>query len=674
MKKIIIGVSAVVILLSGIVFAETPAKQPVLDEKTMELIQAAVYEVIVPKPAKDSLTYEKPLPLDLIPYAIRTDKYYSIGTAFAVAPDRFVSAAHVMPLDSESQYEEVFLRDTSGNVYSIDKIIKYSDHRDFVVFTLKDKKAERFFNVNDRPKLNQIVYAVGNALGQGIVVRDGLYTSNTPEEEKGEWKWIRFSAAASPGNSGGPLLDKEGAVIGIVLRKSENENLNYALPISEMLKAKENLAVAHKKTRYVIDNMDMTKTADYDAEIKLPLSYRDLNNALVKSFNVFADRLLKEFFAENKKDIFPNGAGSTALLYKTYSAYFPHMIMRREDGNWDAFTPKETQTAELGDNGFLTYGGMADSLFIYMQKPDSIPLKKFYEDSKLFMDLVLKGVYFYRQISSEKVKIISMGKAQEEYTFTDSWGRKWLVRTWLMEYSDEKILTFSLPIPGGFITIMKGGQTGRVNNGYLPDMKVLADFIYVSYYGTFKEWKEFLTLKDRLPAGFSAIDISYEKDRFFSYASSRFSVRSVPEVMHISDRSDLSLYFGFFDDNGKVVWDVLGIAVGEDKNTKTNFSVYRLAKPPKELRDVYHKEWENAVARKFPYNSSVYFEDGRTVISTVSEAPKGTKVAREQDFLYTITYAVEGKAEQADMEKWLNRISESLKVHEGRQTQTLAGR
>src|SRR5581483_8096915 len=97
-------------------------------------------------------------------------------------------------------------------------------------------------DTNAKPSLNSVVYAVGNALGTGVVIRDGLYTSDTPEDENGRWKWMRFSAAASPGNSGGPLLDQDGKVIGVVLMKSPNENLNYALPIGEVLNATSSMA------------------------------------------------------------------------------------------------------------------------------------------------------------------------------------------------------------------------------------------------------------------------------------------------------------------------------------------------------------------------------------------------------------------------------------------------
>mgnify|MGYP001558129659 CR=1 FL=1 len=51
-----------------------------LDDKTLDLVSKAVLEVVVKKPVEDSLTYEKPLPLELLPYYIRTDDYYSIGS------------------------------------------------------------------------------------------------------------------------------------------------------------------------------------------------------------------------------------------------------------------------------------------------------------------------------------------------------------------------------------------------------------------------------------------------------------------------------------------------------------------------------------------------------------------------------------------------------------------
>ena len=47
-----------------------------LDARLLPQIQGATFEVVAAKPANDPLTYEKPLPLDLLPFQERTDKYY----------------------------------------------------------------------------------------------------------------------------------------------------------------------------------------------------------------------------------------------------------------------------------------------------------------------------------------------------------------------------------------------------------------------------------------------------------------------------------------------------------------------------------------------------------------------------------------------------------------------
>src|SRR3546814_7383335 len=118
------------------------------------------------------------------------------------------------------------ISDWSSDVCSsdlIDKIVKFSMQQDFVVFTLAQQPGAVVLELDTDAAAGQIVYSVGNAYGTGVVLRDGLYTSDTPEQQDGRWNWLRFSAAASPGNSGGPLLDQDGKVIGVVMAKSPNE-------------------------------------------------------------------------------------------------------------------------------------------------------------------------------------------------------------------------------------------------------------------------------------------------------------------------------------------------------------------------------------------------------------------------------------------------------------------
>jgi len=642
------------------------SKDTSISSSVMDAISDTVYEVVVPKPTKDSLQYEKPLPMDLMPYSVRTDKYFSIGTAFAISPSEFVSAAHVLNLGGGSQFKEALLRDKAGKVYSIEKILKYSKNRDFVVFSLRNEKAKKFLPVNQNPRLNQKVYAVGNALGEGIVIRDGLYTSDTPEEEAGEWKWIRFSAAASPGNSGGPLLDQSGKVIGIVLRKSPSENLNYGVPIAEVMKASKGVAVVQTKMRYFLDNMDMTRRETLKKEISLPKTYQEMDGELNGIMAQFSDKLLKDLLAEHRETIFPRGPGSTRLFFKSYNAVFPHLVMKGRDGNWDAYYPRETKEADLGNNGRLSYGTLGGTVFLHIRKPDEVSSGAFYGDSKVFMDLILKGCPRYRQIGPENIKITSMGSAFENYRFTDSYGRIWAIHTWLIEHDDRKVVTFSLPVPGGCIVMMRAGQTGDIDQGDIPDLKVLSDFIYVSYFGTFKEWQELLTMKDFLPSVFSTVDIFIEKNKIFRYKSARFSLSYGPDVMKISDRSSLQIDFNYFQEKGRTVWDVHGMMIAEEKYNQTSYVVYRMAKPPKELGDQYQSTWENMTERRFPYDRSAYHKDKITLISTIY--PRTEKSEKDDgpaaSVLYSIGFVKEGNVDQKEMETKLDRFMQNLVVYE----------
>ncbi|RJQ20304.1 MAG: tetratricopeptide repeat protein [Nitrospiraceae bacterium] len=659
---IIILMLIVCAFTAGIASADTS-----LDESTLNLISNAVFEVVVPKPVEDSLTYEKPLPLELLPYYIRTDDYYSIGSAFAISPTEFVTAVHVMNLALNSQYKEVYLRDKDKNVYSIDKITKYSERKDFVVFSLKDKTAKDFLEINLKPQINQKVFAVGNALGEGIVIRDGLYTSNTLEDESGEWKWIRFSAAASSGNSGGPLLDKDGKVIGIVLLKSENENLNYALPVAEVVNAKTDKAIVDQKAKYLLENTYITKAARLKREVTLPRSYQELKQELMDGTRWFTYNLLKSLFKENKDAIFPNGKGSKVLLHSNYDSAFPGLISQNESGSWYVQYPKETKEVDLPNNGHMIYGGIRDTLFLSIQKPDDVSLDKFYSDSKLFMDTVLKGLYFPRRVGQENVKITSLGRAKDEYVFTDSYGRKWLANTWIMEFSDWKLAAFSLPIPGGCMTMLRVGQTGLVEDGHIPDMKMLTNFVYLSYNGDFSQWRELLMMKDLLADAFSTIKISFDYNKVFHYESKRLSFSYPSEVMGISEKSRMKLRFGYFKEKDKTVWDVTAISIGESKGGETSFNIARNMESAKELSDKYQSEWDAVLNRKFPFNKAAYYKDKATNVAAVLQ-----KSETALPVLYTIQYSKEGKAEQQEMETALNRLMQNVFVYEDGQNPDVA--
>lgn len=630
-----------------------------LEKEAVERIKKATFEVVMKKLEKDSLTYEAPLPLDLIPYAIRTDKYFSIGTAFATGPNTFVTAAHVLGLHERTQLEGPFLRDQEGNVYTVDKIQKYSFSRDFVVFSLKEPPQDSTtLELNLDPSINESVFAVGNALGEGVIIRDGLYTSKTPEERDGAWHWIRFSAAASPGNSGGPLVDKEGRVIGVILRKSENENLNYALPISEVENAK---AVAEVDTplMYVIDNTDFTELDYLKQEFSLPKSYSKLRQELVDAFEHFSSDLAKKMWSKHRHETFPEGEGSVPLLHVTQTAVFPRVIARGADGIWNTYYSNDIKHSDIGHNGHVWHGKMGNTWFIRMVKPEDIELARLYHDPKLFLDTLLKGFPMQRTVASKDIRITSMGKPEKDYVHVDGYGRKWQVRIWANEYDDSKLITFSLPVPGGYATQLKWAYTSN-ETGEVDDLKMLSDFAYQSYYGSLSDWKEFLEQKDLLPEVFARFQLEMDYEKKLSFRSKRFSFAYTPEAMSITPNSDLSLRFTYFKEGDKTVWDIGQMVVGANKNTGDFFEITRKIRPAASLQDAFQSDWEKMRERQLPYNKVAYYDKKRTIITTVHSEG----LPEDPNVVYAVAHGLDGNHKQEQLETNLERFLKGLTVHE----------
>jgi len=74
-------------------------------------------------------------------------------------------------------------------------------------------------------------YPLTGSMGEEIKLTTGVISSKTGY--KGDIGSYQVSAAAQPGNSGGPLFDKQGNLIGIINAKiSEAENVTYAIKVA----------------------------------------------------------------------------------------------------------------------------------------------------------------------------------------------------------------------------------------------------------------------------------------------------------------------------------------------------------------------------------------------------------------------------------------------------------
>lgn len=87
---------------------------------------------------------------------------------------------------------------------------------------------------NNKYQTGDNIFVIGNSKGLGISIVDGIISNHS--FKKDNLDFIMFSASINHGNSGGPLFDKKGDLIGIVTYSLNNaNNINYAIPISRIL-------------------------------------------------------------------------------------------------------------------------------------------------------------------------------------------------------------------------------------------------------------------------------------------------------------------------------------------------------------------------------------------------------------------------------------------------------
>jgi serine protease Do len=656
-------------LLSGLIglhcAALASAGSAPLTAELQRQVRAATFEVVIRKPVKDSVTYEKPLPLELIPFVERNDAYWPLGSAFAIGPNTFVTAAHVLIGGVGSQFGVPGIRDSEGQVYAVDRVLKFALHEDFVVFTVSAPPAITAFATSTTYAVDDPVFAVGNALGEGVVIRDGLLTSLTPEAQDGKWKWLRFSAAASPGNSGGPLLDAAGRVIGMVAAKSPNENLNYALPIEQVLRGSDHLAVFDTRESFGIPKLlQGTIVAEFKDSFALPLPFpefaRRFRAAFLKYFKEQQARLL----AAESADLFPHD--SAKLLATLYQSFDPSLVAQEDDRSWDARSCGGTEVRLAGEGRVWHCADTAAATLFRLQYPGTGSEEQHYHDSKEFMDLLLKGVKTPRMIGPQAVRITSLGPALQETLLHDHYGRVWQLRTWSLGYVDAYVVVAALPTPDGYAGLMSATPSALADT-VTEVLKFLTDYVYLTYTGSLPQWRAFLDRRELRPAVFEHLQLQYDLAKGLRLESPRLQLDTAG-LLPLGAQSMLDLQMAYMMDHGTLIWDVGGIVLSQDRERKTWLGAYRQAQPADDAGKEARERWEHMSRRDGDFTGIAQHDDQyktfwiRTVAAPEKPGSAGANPAVQP--LYELVYNTDNQLLPRRMEDIRGTLAKSFRIME----------
>ncbi|MBT3412571.1 MAG: PDZ domain-containing protein [Candidatus Jacksonbacteria bacterium] len=215
------------------------------------------------------------------------------GSGFIVTEDGLIVTNRHVVIDEDAEYSVVLNDGTTHEAEVLDRdllldlaVLKI-DAQDLPVVELGDSESV---------KIGQTVIAIGNALGEfqnsvtkGVV--SGLGRNIVAGDKAGSSERldavIQTDAAISPGNSGGPLINLAGQVIGVNTAVSqEGENIGFAIPVNEATRmvdsVKENGRIVrpYLGVRYILLNEAIAEkneiAIDYGALIVRGESREDL--------------------------------------------------------------------------------------------------------------------------------------------------------------------------------------------------------------------------------------------------------------------------------------------------------------------------------------------------------------------------------------------------------------
>ena len=156
------------------------------------------------------------------------------GSGFAAAPEMVITNAHVL-----AGVDEPVVQTPSGQAYT-GTVVYYDDQTDLAVIHAPGLQTPAL-STGPEAQPGELVAFMGYPLGgpfssKSATVQGLARTSTTSVDGtvSAPRQVYQLAADAQQGNSGGPLLDDQGQVIGVIFAKSETTQTGYALGMEEL--------------------------------------------------------------------------------------------------------------------------------------------------------------------------------------------------------------------------------------------------------------------------------------------------------------------------------------------------------------------------------------------------------------------------------------------------------
>ena len=431
-----------------------------LEPPNIKVIQSATFEVLAPVAGRGSRGV--------------------VGTAFAIGPNEFVTAAHTIDQVIGSRFARPLLMDSKRAGYEIADILHYSQQEDYVVFSLVNPPPVTPLEIRRDESGQQAVYFAGRRAGGGIVITRGTFLGRTPEVESGRFNWLRFKSRIWPGVSGGPLFDESGEVIGIVRARARDGDANYAVPIGLVPAGPPDRAQLHSLELLKPLGPAMMSDMPFEGEIPLPMPYEAFATELVRQRAQYFDRTVGgPLRASGNFVVTGRGAAAVCTLINGEDC----QCKRQPDVNGVLLMDEPDADARLRRVG---KGGEATQVVAGVvvvrgsnAKRSRATAGDSSSDALAHLKLALKGEPDLDSELAAAARSADVEIADLDDTYEDFHGRTWRMRAWPLAGEDLKIVSLGRDLPTGRVALMRIVPTAATY-GALLQLKFVSN---LAYYG-----------------------------------------------------------------------------------------------------------------------------------------------------------------------------------------------
>jgi serine protease Do len=147
-----------------------------------------------------------------------TREAQSLGSGFLISADGYVvTNNHVITADGQGKVEQITVSTSDGTEYEA-TLVGSDQASDLAVLKIKGTKSFPFVHFGDsrKARVGDWVIAIGQPFGLNGTVTAGIVSAVLRNTGGGAYdRYIQTDASINRGNSGGPLFDMDGDVIGI---------------------------------------------------------------------------------------------------------------------------------------------------------------------------------------------------------------------------------------------------------------------------------------------------------------------------------------------------------------------------------------------------------------------------------------------------------------------------